>query len=213
MGPGGWLARVTMLKAVQGVLLAAILAGCVHLPGPPPDVTRKDPALDRVMSLQEFDHALLSSAIFQETNLARAANGAPLLRGLPALDDAADMQASYLALTLTVGHTSMFPHEHDVGQRVTQAGLQPARVGENAIMMPARRPPDGPKADYTYREYAAFLVEGWLNSPVHRETMMDRRFTDLGCAARLANGFGAKGERIFATQVFFLPSEHALVQP
>lgn len=173
----------------------------------------RDPAVDRVMSLQEFDHALLSRAIFQETNLARAANGSSALKGLSALDDAADMQANYLALTLTVGHHSMFLHEHDVGQRVAQAGLQAARVGENAIMMPARRPPNGPKPDYTYQEYAAFLVEGWLNSPDHRETMLDPRFTELGCAAQLANGFGAGGERIFATQVFFLPAWRALVQP
>lgn len=165
------------------------------------------------MSLQDFDHAILSRAIFHETNAARAANGAPPLKGMPALDNAADMQATYLALTLTVGHQSMFPHEHDVGQRVAQAGLQAARVAENAIMMPARRAADAPKPDYTYREYAAFLVEGWLNSPDHRENMLDHRFTHLGCAARLANGFGARAERIFATQVFFLADGIAAAQP
>jgi uncharacterized protein YkwD len=173
----------------------------------------RDPALDRIMSLQDFDHAILSRAIFQETNEAREANGAPPVRGMSALDDAADMQATYLALTLTVGHQNMFPHEHDVGQRVAQVGLHAARIGENAIMMPARRPPDGPEPDYSYREYAAFLVEGWLNSPDHRETMLDHKFTRLGCAARLANGFGARSERIFATQVFFLPADEAQAMP
>jgi uncharacterized protein YkwD len=167
------------------------------------------------MSPQEFDHALLSRAIFQETNVARVANGATPLRALAALDNAAEMQARYLALTLTVGHLSMFPNEHNVAQRVAQAGLKAATVGENAIMMPAMRPieGDGPPRPYTYQEYAAFLVEGWLNSPEHRETMMNPRFTHLGCAALLANGIGAQGQRVFATQVFFLPEERALVEP
>jgi uncharacterized protein YkwD len=197
------------------MLLAALSAGCAHPPASPAPVTLKEPGFDRVMATEDFDHALLSRAIFQETNLARTANGAPPLRPLAALDNAADMQATYLALTLTVGHLSMFPNEHNVAQRVAQAGLKAASVGENAIMMPAERPieGDGPPRPYTYREYAAFLVEGWLNSPRHRETMMDPRYTYLGCATRISNGIGAQDVRVFATQVFLLPEGRALVEP
>jgi uncharacterized protein YkwD len=71
--------------------------------------------------------------------------------------------------------------------------------------MPARRPPDAPNRDYTYAAYAAFLLEGWMNSPEHRETLLDRKFTQLGCAARLAHGFRQGDQRVFALQVFFLP--------
>lgn len=165
------------------------------------------------MNLQAFDHSLLSRAIFQETNFARQANGAAPLAGLPALDDAADMQANYMALSLAAGHYSMFAHEHDVTERVAKAGLDAASVGENAIMMPARRPPDSPGGAYTYREYAAFLVGGWMNSPDHRMNMLAGKFTCLGCAGRLANGFGKGNEEVLATQVFFRPAGTAEPRP
>jgi uncharacterized protein YkwD len=176
-------------------------------------VARGDPALDRVMDLQDFDHALLSRAIFEETNVARQANGAPPLAGLPALDDAADMQANYMALTLAAGHYSIFPHQHDVAERVARAGVDAAAVGENAIMMPARRPPGSPGSGYTYREYGAFLVDGWMNSPDHRVNMLAVKFTYLGCAGRLASGLGRQNEEVLATQVFLRPAATAEVQP
>jgi uncharacterized protein YkwD len=190
-------------RVIAAALLGLLAAGCAH--APQPAAMRRDPALERVMSLGDFDHALLSRAIFEESNRVRAAHGSPPLGHLAALDDAADKQATYLALTLTVGHTNPFPKEHNVGERVVHEGLDPASVGENAIMMPARRPPDAPNRDYTYASYAAFLLEGWMNSPEHRETLLDPKFTYLGCAARLAHGFRQGDQRVFALQVFFLP--------
>jgi uncharacterized protein YkwD len=161
------------------------------------------------MSLDDFDHVLLSTAIFEESNRVRVAHGSRPLGHLAALDAAADEQATYLALTLSVGHANPFPKEHNVGERVVHEGLDPASVGENAIMMPARRPPDAPNRDYTYAAYAAFLLEGWMNSPEHRETLLDPKFTYLGCAARLARGFRQGDQRVFALQVFLLPdSQH-----
>jgi uncharacterized protein YkwD len=157
------------------------------------------------MSLQHFDHTLLSRAIFQATNLARVANRKPPLAPLPALDNAADMQANYMALSLAAGHSSIFPNQHDVAERVARAGLHAASVGENTIMEAATRPPDAPKLDYTYREYASFLVDKWMQSPDHRSALLSPKFTELGCAARLARGFRPGDLRIFATQVFFLP--------
>jgi uncharacterized protein YkwD len=161
------------------------------------------------MSPENFDHVLLSRAIFEESNRVRVAHGARPLAHLAALDDAADEQATYLALTLTVGHTNPFPRRRDVGERVIHEGLEPASVGENAIMMPATRPPDAPHREYTYAAYAAFLLEGWMNSPDHRHTLLDRKFTHIGCSARLAHGFKEGDQRIFAVQVFYLPvSQH-----
>jgi uncharacterized protein YkwD len=158
------------------------------------------------MSPENFDHALLARAIFEASNRVRAAHGVPALAHLAALDEAADEQATYLALTLTVGHTSPIPHQRDLTERIANEGLEAASEGENAIMMPARRPADAPGRDYTYAAYAAYLMEGWMNSPAHRETLLDRRFTQLGCAARLAHGLSKGDQRIFATQDFLLPA-------
>jgi uncharacterized protein YkwD len=184
---------------------AAFLAGCSH-PGPvaPLRAEPRKPAFDTVMKLETFDHDLLSQAIFRETNKARIANAVRPLIGLTELDHAADMQANYLALTLTVGHYSMFPHEHRIVDRVDLAGLDPACVAENAIMLPASRGPDEVRTDYTYAEFAAQIVDGWMNSPGHRANLLDPTYTHLGCAARPAHGFREGDKRVFATEVFYL---------
>jgi uncharacterized protein YkwD len=194
---------VIPVQVIAVALLGMLAAGCVH--PPPAAAASSDPALERVMSLGDLDHALLCRAIYKETNRVRAAHGSPPLGHLDALDAAADLQATYLALTLTVGHTNPIPRQRDVGERVIHEGLGPASVGENVIMMPATRPPDASDREYTYAAYAAFLLEGWMNSPDHRQTLLDRKFTHFGCSARLAHGFKAGDQRIFAVQVFYLP--------
>jgi uncharacterized protein YkwD len=191
------------VQAIAVALLGVLAAGCAH-PGPAA-AARSDPALERVMSLGDLDHALLCRAIYNETNRVRAAHGSPPLGHLDALDAAADLQARYLALTLMAGHWNPRPGQRDVGERVIHEGLGPGSAGENVIMMPAMRPPDAPDREYTYAAYAAFLLEGWMNSPDHRETLLDPRFTHFGCSARLARGFKEGDRRIFAVQVFYLP--------
>jgi uncharacterized protein YkwD len=157
------------------------------------------------MSPQNFDHALLARAIFEESNRVHIANGVPPLAHLAALDAAANEQAVYTALSLAAGHTNPIPRERNVEERVESQGLQAKSVGENAIMMPARRPADVPGGDYTYSSYAARLLQGWMNSPEHRDILLARKFTQLGCAARIAHGFTPDDQRVFATQVFFRP--------
>jgi uncharacterized protein YkwD len=202
-GARAWLVRVKRAQVFAVALLGVLAAGCVH--APPAAAARSDPALERVMSLGDLDHALLCTAVYNETNRVRAAHGSPPLGHLDALDAAADLQATYLALTLTVGHTNPFPGLRDVDGRVIHEGLGPGSAGENVIMMPATRPPDAPDREYTYAAYAAFLLEGWMNSPDHRQTLLDPRFTQFGSSARLAHGFKEGDQRIFAVQVFYVP--------
>jgi uncharacterized protein YkwD len=202
------------VKPIQGfpvAFLAVLLAGCAMEPARP--AAGPDPALGRVMSPDNFDRALLARAIFEETNRVREANGSAPLAHLAALDEAADEQASYLALSLTVGHTNPIPGEKTTGERVARQGLEAASLGENAIMMPALGPAEAPVRDYTYAAYAAYLLQGWMNSPPHRETLLNLKFTHLGCAARAAHGFGQGDRRIFAVQVFFRPADKELVSP
>ena len=160
---------------------------------------------DRVMSPGDFDHALLATAIFEESNRVRAAHGVPPLAREPALDSAADEQAVYLALALRAEHDNPFPGEHNATERVARAGLQGKVVAENAVMMPAQRPVGAPDRDYTYSAYAAFLLEGWMNSPGHRANLLNPGFKLSGCAARFAHGVRPGDQRVFATQVFYTP--------
>ena len=197
------------------MMLAAAAAGCVRVPrvaaGLPADA-----AVGQVMSAEAFDHALLSRAIFEETNRIRVAHGKMPLVHLAALDAAADEQATYMALSLAPGHSNPVPGLRNAAQRVAHQGVEVQSVGENAIMMPARRPPDAPDRDYTYGEYAAYLLVGWMNSPEHRDTLLAGKFTQLGCAARLSHGVAEGDLRVFAIQVFLLPQpqpDQSLVHP
>src|SRR5277367_942074 len=120
--PSAWLARVKTALGAQGALFAALLCGCLHAP-PASPAAHAEPALDQAMSPERFDHALLARAIFEASNRARAAHGAPALVHVAALDDAADEQATYLALSLTVGHTSPIPRQRNLAERIEGEGL------------------------------------------------------------------------------------------
>ena len=191
-------------RLLAAVALSVLLGACALPPAPPPPPPR-DGAFDKVMSVDAFDNELLSRAILYQSNVVRMAHGVPPLAPSPALDAAADEQAAYMALALQAEHDNPFPHRHTVIDRVERAGLNGTLVGENAIMMPATRLAADAGPAYTYATYAAFLVEGWMNSPDHRANLLERRFTYLGCGARLAHGFHRGDLSVFATQVFFLP--------
>lgn len=189
-------------------LALALAAGCVQAP-PAGSLSRPpfEGPLDRVMDVDHFDPALLARAIFAESNRVRVENGAFALRSLPALDTAAARQANYLGLVLRAEHGNPFPHARTATDRVELEGLSPARVGENALMMPATGTGDTPRSDFTYGTYAAFLVDAWMKSPGHRANLLDRDFTYTGCAARIANGVIGGKQLVFAIQVFFIPEK------
>jgi len=162
----------------------------------------------QAISLTNFDSALLATAIFEETNRSRAANQLPPLVRLPELDSAADEQATHMALILRAEHGNPIPGEHTVVERVARTGLEASRVAENALMMAARRPVGAPERDYTYAALATSMVQRWMDSPGHRANLLDRRFTRVGCGARIAHGVPGD-DRVFAAQVFFLPAAAA----
>jgi uncharacterized protein YkwD len=197
------LIRVRSLHVIASALLVALVAGCAHVDTR--SSTRAPDPVDRVISIASFDSAMLGRAIFEATNRERAAQGVPPLAPDPALDAAAYEQDSWMALELEAMHGNPIPGEHTVTERVERAGLVGSRVGENAIMMPARRPAGSAQPDYTYAELAAFLMDKWMLSPGHRANIIDPMFTRLGCAARIAHGVRPEDERVFAVQVFFVP--------
>jgi len=185
--------------------LAALLAGCAHAPPAAVAGGGGDAALGQVVSPDNPDRALLATAIFMETNRARLANRVPPLGRLPELDSAADEQALHMALSLHTEHSNPMPGEQTPADRVARAGFRAKRVAENAIMWPAHPPGEPDRAAYTYSALAAAIVQGWMDSPGHRANLLNPAFTYLGCAARFART-GLGYPRVFATQVFALPS-------
>jgi uncharacterized protein YkwD len=194
------------LRGTLGTVLAAFLAGCAH-PSPPEASLGPGP-LARLVAPADFDHALLATAIFEETNRVRIENRLPPFGHLPELDRAADVQATDMAMLLRAEHGNPVRGEHTVAERVAAAGLPYGRMGENVSMVPARPPLGSPDRAYTYAGLAASLVQGWMDSPGHRANLLERNFTHLGCAARMAHGVPGD-DRVFAVQDFFQPAKPA----
>jgi uncharacterized protein YkwD len=185
-------------------LLAFLAAGCAQVETPAA-AAAVGHAPDVPMVLESFDNARLSAAIFDETNRVRLVHGHKALKPDSGLDAAADEQATYTALALRAGHDNPMPAGRNVAERVAHQNVPVAYVGENSIMMGAVRPQGSNTPYYGYRQFAAMLVDGWMNSPEHRENMLRDRFTELGCAARLSHAFRQGDFRIFAIQVFARP--------
>lgn len=106
---------------------------------------------------------LSAASIEAAINGVRKANGKPPLAYNPKLEAAARSQANLMARKDQLSH--------DLGvtlrQRVTEAGYDGA-VGENVA--------GGQRS----LEQA---IQGWLDSPKHRETLLSTRFTEFGLAA------------------------------
>tara|TARA_R110002020_G_scaffold70100_11_gene181994 strand:- start:795 stop:1301 length:507 start_codon:yes stop_codon:yes gene_type:complete len=124
------------------------------------------PVLPKSASTPE---TLTDAEILLAINGVRRANGAPPWTYNPALENAARSQARLMASSDTLSH--------DLGvtlrQRVTAAGYIGA-VGENV----AKGYKDLPGA-----------IQGWMESPGHRSTLLNDKFTEFGlAAARTANG-------------------------
>lgn len=93
-------------------------------------------------------------------------------------------------------------------------GLKAAALGENValISFPSRviseaaerdgvTVVDGQKVDLRVEQLAVMFVRAWLDSPAHRENLLNPNFTHLGCAAETGLGPAAV-IHIYSTQVF-----------
>lgn len=111
---------------------------------------------------------LTTASITAAINGVRKANGRPPLAYNAKLEAAARSQARLMA--------SKDKLSHDLGvtlrQRVAAAGYDGA-VGENVA------------GGHRTLEQA---IQGWLDSPAHRETLLSTRFTEFGLAAASVDG-------------------------
>ena len=178
-------------------LLLALLVSPAARGGRP---SAEEAAAARPIAPADFDSALLAREIHRASNRARTSNDRRNLKSLTQLTAAADDQAFMLALRQKVGHDNPRQDQQGPVERVRRRGLRPASVGENVAALPVLDPVTGQPR--TYREQAEALVEAWMNSPAHRDNLLNYRFGKLGCAARLALLPG-NVPMVFAVQVFY----------
>lgn len=194
------------------------------------DLTRLKPAefaqlreANAVIDPAHFDQALLVAAIFHETNNWRAKLGLRPFRHSPELDTAADVQVTYGSLMTEIGHTNFMPGQRTAMDRVQKVGLIPGTVAENVALTPlldadddtvigllgegeARRYIDAATGRelkaHTYATFAKRVLAQWMNSPHHRENIVDRDLKFLGCSARSTRDIGGS-VGLYAVQEFF----------
>jgi uncharacterized protein YkwD len=84
------------------------------------------------------------------------------------MNKAAMAYARELAQRHTINHMSATPGLEDPAKRLTAAGVKWSGVGENLALISSRA------------GVADIVIRGWLNSPPHRENLLDPHFKVTG---------------------------------
>jgi uncharacterized protein YkwD len=111
------------------------------------------------------DASAISQEIVDLTNQARAAAGAPSLIASPALMTAAQLHSRDMARLNLMSHDLHGIPLATLTDRAAYVNYHYQRLGENIAFN---------QAD------AASVVSSWMNSPPHRENMLDHTFTQIG---------------------------------
>ena len=139
------------------------------------------------MASNEFDHRIL-----ELVNNERANVGLDPLSLDEQLDQAANLHNDEMVRADMLSH--QLPGEAELGARVSATGYDWTRVGENIA------------AGQTTPEE---VIEGWMNSPGHRENILNPEFTHIGIGYENApddnnalDDFDVYWTQVFATDVF-----------
>lgn len=145
--------------------------------GTPPE---GDADLDRVEKL-----------IVERTNEFRKKHDRNRVQPNAELDDAAEYFAGFMARTDKYGHQA---DGHTPAERADEHGYDYCLVSENIAMQSS-------SLGFETKELARRFMEGWKESPGHRENMLDPDVTDIGVAVARSEETG----RYYAVQMFGRP--------
>ncbi len=117
----------------------------------------------------------LEERLLQLTNDERAGHGVSAVRASAVLAQAARHHAEEMVRLRYVSHVSPTPGRRDVVDRVALVGGTMRAVGENLAAVPAGG------LDLPER-----VIEGWMQSPGHRQNLLAERWTHVGFGAQEA---------------------------
>jgi uncharacterized protein YkwD len=218
--------KFQLMKGLLVFSLAGVVAAVDWQNLPPEEFARRPEVQARVV-FDNFDQALMSAAIFHETNRVRQRLGLKSFMHVPKLDEAADRKASIGILQNELTHDNPLPNTATPADRVRSVGLRYRQVAENiarlglldlspGVTQVGVRPRGGRTEFYrldtkqtvqlhTYESFAEVVVASWMNSPGHRAHIVNPELTSLGCAARPCRSPVVNHEQVYAVQVFFTP--------
>lgn len=129
-----------------------------------------------------------NSDILSQVNAARSQVGAGQLSNNSKLQSAAQMKAEDMATRNYFAHTS--PDGKTPWDLMAEVGYAWSWAGENLAVS-------------TDVNSVSLIVNGWLNSPEHRQIMLDSRYTETGIGVAVGTWQGQTA--IYAAEEFGLP--------
>ncbi|MDX5338352.1 MAG: CAP domain-containing protein [Cyclobacteriaceae bacterium] len=161
-------------------------------------------SLDRPLDFKNLDYPLLQAAIFYYTNLERQKFGLTLFQYAQEVEQTATGHAQDMVNYNFYGHTSPIRFRRTLRDRLNRSGLNPKYIGENICSTFGLQYQSGKKVSkpakpgefrylntssreiippHTYRSFAQSVVKLWMESPGHRQNILNPQFTHLGCGA------------------------------
>ena len=128
----------------------------------------------------------LTEELLRLTNEVRTVRGLSALTLHPALTQAASSHAAEMLEMNYFSHTSPLPGRRSTRQRVQLYGANPRKLCENIFEC----------SGYDVSLVARFAMESFLQSPQHRNNLLDPQATHFGI------GVGVRGNQVFVSQVF-----------
>lgn len=159
-------------------------------------------SLDQPLDFKNIDYPLLQAAIFYFTNLERQKSGLPQLKHSKEVEITASGHAQDMVSYNFYGHTSPIRFRRTLRDRLNRSGLNPKYIGENICSTFGLQYQAGKKVSkptkpgefrylstsnraiippHTYRSFAQSAVKLWMDSPGHRQNILNPKFTHLGC--------------------------------
>jgi uncharacterized protein YkwD len=146
---------------------------------------------------QTPDLARVTALIVEQTNLIRADSKLPAVAEDVQLSAAAQKFAEFMAATTKYGHQA---DGREAADRTAEQGYQHCVVLENIAYRYRAR-------GFTTEELAAGFVDGWKDSPSHREAMLDPDVVQTGVAVAYSQVNG----HFYAVQLFGRPKSMQIV--
>lgn len=116
------------------------------------------------------DIPAVETAVIELTNSYRRDHQLGQVKPSSALTATARAYAAFLAKNNAFSHTA---DNRDVGERASTSGYQWCSIGENLAMNLDSR-------GFETRALAQQTVEGWINSPPHKENLLGPYYTEIG---------------------------------
>lgn len=184
---------VKTLQVVGFVAVALALVGCeptdleqlVERIPPITRIGRKPPAKPDAEGAQSPAAAAMESLVYARINEIRQQEGLNPLQPNGPLAQVARQYSQRMATENFFGHIS--PTGDTPAQRVSDANILYAMVGEN--LFTSTNAPDP----------APLAVQGWMDSPGHRENILRLGYTETGV------GVWQRGSTYYFTQLFMRP--------